>query len=85
MRRNIVAGGTGFYIKSLLYTGDTDNPGKDPDYKKQLRERAEKEGLAGLYDELSAADPVAAERIDRNNRARIIRALEYNHATGLKY
>lgn len=81
----IVAGGTGFYIKSLLYTGDTDNPGKDPDYKKQLRERAEKEGLAGLYDELSAADPVAAERIDRNNRARIIRALEYNHATGLKY
>lgn len=81
----IVAGGTGFYIKSLLYTGDTGNPGKDPDYKKMLRELAEREGLAVLYDELSAADPVAAERIDRNNRARIIRALEYNHATGLKY
>ncbi len=81
----IVAGGTGFYIRSLLYTGDTGNPGKDPEYKELLRERAEREGLAGLYDELSSVDPEASRRIDRNNRARIIRALEYNHATGLKY
>ena len=81
----IVTGGTGFYIRSLLYTGDTGNPGKDPEYKELLRERAEREGLAGLYDELSSVDPEASRRIDRNNRARIIRALEYNHATGLKY
>lgn len=81
----IVVGGTGFYIRSLLYTGETGDPGKDPDYKDLLRERSENEGLGKLYEELSAADPEAAERIDRNNRARIIRALEYNHATGLKY
>ena len=81
----IVVGGTGFYIRSLLYTGDTGNPGKDQEYRDQLRELADREGLAGLYDELSAVDPEASRRIDRNNRARIIRALEYNHATGLKY
>ena len=81
----IVVGGTGFYIRSLLYTGETGDPGKDPDYKIMLRERADKEGLAKLYEELSEVDPEASRRIDRNNRARIIRALEYNHATGLRY
>ena len=81
----IIVGGTGFYIRSLLYTGDTGNPGKDPDYKNMLRERAEREGLGKLYEELSAVDSEASGRIDRNNRARIIRALEYNHATGQKY
>ena len=81
----IVVGGTGFYIKSLLYTGETGDPGKDPDYKNLLRERAEIEGLSSLYEELSKVDPEASRRIDRNNRARIIRALEYNHATGLRY
>ena len=81
----VVVGGTGFYIKSLLYTGETGDPGKDPDYKDMLRERADREGIGRLYEELSAVDPEASERIDRNNRARIIRALEYNHATGMKY
>ena len=81
----IVVGGTGFYIRSLLYTGETGDPGKDPDYKILLRERADREGLAVLYEELSEVDPEASRRIDRNNRARIIRALEYNHATGRKY
>ena len=81
----IVVGGTGFYIRSLLYTGETGDPGKDPDYKFLLRERANREGLAMLYEELSEVDPEASRRIDRNNRARIIRALEYNHATGQKY
>ena len=81
----IVVGGTGFYIKSLLYTGEISDPGKDPDYKILLRERADKEGLAMLYEELSKVDPETSIRTDRNNRARIIRALEYNHATGLKY
>ena len=81
----IVVGGTGFYIRSLLYTGDTGDPGKDPDYKNLLRERVNREGLSRLYEELSEIDPEAARRMDRNNRARIIRALEYNHATGLRY
>ncbi len=84
-RLPIIVGGTGFYIKALLYTGDVSEPGKDPEYKQSLRDRADREGLGCLYEELKAKDPEASKRIDRNNRARIIRALEYNHATGLRY
>ena len=81
----IVVGGTGFYIRSMLYTADGTEPGKDPEYKRQLKSRAEKEGIAALYDELKMKDPDAADRIDRNNTYRIIRALEYNHSTGRRY
>ena len=81
----IIVGGTGFYIKSLLYTKDEGDPGKDPEFKQKLRERADKEGLSVLYEELGSVDEGACARINRNDRARIIRALEYNHATGSRY
>ena len=81
----IVVGGTGFYIKSLLYTKDEGDPGKDPEFKEQLRERADKEGLSVLYEELMKVDERQCARINRNDRSRIIRSLEYNHATGLRY
>ena len=84
-RLPIIVGGTGFYIKALLYTKDEGDPGKDPDYKKRLRERADREGLPVLYEELRSVDEVACARINRNDRSRIIRALEYNHATGSRY
>ena len=81
----IIVGGTGFYIKSLLYTKDEGDPGKDPEYKKKLRERADREGLPALYEELRSVDERSCARINKNDRSRIIRALEYNHATGLRY
>ena len=81
----IVVGGTGFYIKSLLYTKEELEPGKDPVYKEQLRKRANDGCLSELYDELNTVDPRSAERINRNDRFRIIRALEYNHSTGKRY
>lgn len=81
----IIVGGTGFYIRSLLYTGDAGDPGKDPEYKRELRERADRGELLALYDELCGSDPESGRRINRNDRARIIRALEYNHTTGLRY
>ncbi len=81
----IIVGGTGFYIKSLLYTKEEGDPGKDPEYKKKLRERADKEGLPTLYEELGSVDERSCARINRNDCSRIIRALEYNHVTGLRY
>ena len=81
----IIVGGTGFYIKALLYTKDEGDPGKDPDYKTRLRERADREGLPVLYEELRSVDEEACARINGNDRSRIIRALEYNHATGSRY
>ena len=81
----IIVGGTGFYIKSLLCTGAVGDPGKDSEFKEQLRARADNEGVSILRDELLGIDPVYAERITKNDRSRIIRALEYCHTTGVLY
>ena len=81
----IIVGGTGFYIKSLLYTKDVPDPGKDHEYREELRRIADEGGLGGLYDELRRIDQRSAEKINRNDRFRIIRALEYNRSTGKRY
>ena len=81
----IIVGGTGFYIKSLLYTVDTGDPGKDPEYKDLLKARAKEEGIDSLYEELKAVDEEYLSRITSNDRSRIVRALEYHHATGRRY
>ena len=81
----IIVGGTGFYIRSLLYTKNVPDPGKDHEYREELRRIADEGGLGGLYDELCKVDPKTSNRVNRNDRFRIIRALEYNHATGKRY
>ena len=81
----IIVGGTGFYIRSLLHTGDTGNPGKDAGFKSSLRERADRGELPSLYEELLEKDPEYCGRITKNDRSRVIRALEYIHSTGEKY
>jgi len=77
----IAAGGTALYIKALLY-GLFEGPGADEGIRDKLRNRVEVEGLENLYQELKAADPTAAERINRNDAKRIIRALEVYQLTG---
>jgi len=80
-KRPIIAvGGTALYIKALLY-GLFEGPGIDEQIRAELRARAETEG-AGLYRELAAIDPAAAERISPNDTRRIIRALEVYKITG---
>ncbi|NLW15516.1 MAG: tRNA (adenosine(37)-N6)-dimethylallyltransferase MiaA [Erysipelothrix sp.] len=64
----IVVGGTGLYIKALLY-----------DYRFSKEEQSEytrDENTEVLYKELESVDPSALETIHPNNRKRIIRALE---------
>ncbi len=81
-RKNIVAvGGTALYIKSLLY-GLFEGTGSDEQIRDELRARAEAEGLAELYRELTTIDPVAAGRINPNDARRIVRALEVYRITG---
>ncbi len=80
--KNIVAvGGTALYIKALLY-GLFEGPGSDEKIRDELRQRAEAEGLAELHRELSQVDSAAAERINPNDRRRIIRAIEVYRITG---
>jgi tRNA dimethylallyltransferase len=80
-KRVVAVGGTALYIKALLY-GLFDGPGADPSIRAELRQRAESEGLQGLYRELSQVDPEAAGRIHANDAKRIIRALEVSRITG---
>ena len=45
----IIVGGTGLYVDSLIYEIDYPNIEFDENYRKQLEEKAEKEGLEKLY------------------------------------
>ncbi len=68
----IVAGGTGFYVDSLVY--DFQIPEAPPN--RQLRKELEEMTTEQLMHRLSALDPQRAKNIDVNNRRRIIRAIE---------
>jgi len=77
----LAVGGTNLYLKALL-EGLFDGPPADEALREALRDRARREGLAGLHGELAAVDPAAAERIHPNDERRIIRGLEVFRATG---
>ena len=74
----IVVGGTGFYIDVL--TGSVVLPDVPPN--KTLRKRLEKKNLEELFKILKKKDLRRAKDIDRNNKIRIIRALEIIDSLG---
>jgi tRNA dimethylallyltransferase len=77
----IVVGGTGFYIKSLLY-GIFKSESIDPKIRSRLRKEAEQKGSGFMYDRLKQIDPAAAKRLHPNDSYRVIRALETVESTG---
>lgn len=78
----IVVGGTGLYIDSLIYEIEYVELETDLEYRKQLEERVEKEGLQELYKEAKSIDECAMEKISPNDRKRILRVLEIYKQTG---
>jgi len=77
----VVAGGTGLYIKALIY-GLFDSRPPEPDIRRNLEHLAEVKGADFLHQQLTVCDPQAAAGIHSNDRFRIIRALETYQATG---
>jgi tRNA dimethylallyltransferase len=73
----IVAGGSGLYIKALT-NGLAPLPERDP----KLREQLNAIGLDELRARLAELDPETVNKIDRNNRRRVVRALEICLLTG---
>ncbi|WP_457621390.1 tRNA (adenosine(37)-N6)-dimethylallyltransferase MiaA [Persephonella sp.] len=73
----VVVGGTWLYIQALLY-GLTDAP--EGDWK--IREKLYSRCINELYDELKRVDRIYAEKIHKNDRRRIIRALEVYYISG---
>ena len=77
----IVAGGTGLYIKALLY-GLAKQAPSDPAVRDHLRRKAALEGTAALHRRLSAVDPETAARVHPNDAVRVVRALEVHTVSG---
>lgn len=77
----IIVGGTGLYIKALLY-GIFDAPSRDESIRNELWEQVSINGNDSLYEELKRVDPYSASRLHKNDIKRIIRALEVYKLTG---
>lgn len=83
--RFLVVGGTGLYLKELLYPSPVDR-GPTPDaIKAQVQERIKSEGLPHLYAELLRLDPEAARSLHPNDVYRIAKRLENLLITGESY
>ena len=75
----IVAGGSGFYIDALLFSGTTAKVPADPAYRKAMEQKK----LSALQQELKQKDSDAYDRIDVQNPRRLIRALEVIRELGI--
>lgn len=73
----IICGGTGMYLDTLLRGTPC-----APDVPDGIRETLEVKSSEELWNELFAADPESALATHRNNRKRVIRALEIFLGTG---
>lgn len=77
----ILVGGTGLYFR-LLTKGLAAIPPIPADLRARWRQRLAEEGAPVLHAELAQRDPETAARLGREDRSRIVRALEVLEATG---
>jgi tRNA dimethylallyltransferase len=73
--RPIVVGGTGLYLRAAL-TDLALRPPPPEGLRERLTEQLEREGAPALHAVLQRRAPWAAEKIDPNDRQRVVRALE---------
>jgi len=78
----VAEGGSMMFVRGLL-SGVFEGPSADHAFRRELRQRAKREGTAGLHVELARVDPAAAARIHLNDLRRIERALEVYHLSGV--
>jgi tRNA dimethylallyltransferase len=81
-RNPFVVGGTGMYLKMLI-GGICQAPPRNDDIRNTLEIRIEEEGIDSLYERLRKIDPVSAKVVSRNDKKRIVRALEIFESTGI--
>jgi len=72
----LLVGGSGLYIWSILEGWRIPQVPPDLEFRYNLEEEVARVGKDELYQELMEVDPVAAQKIDRRNVRRTIRALE---------
>lgn len=79
----IIVGGTGMYIKSLLYPQSFGNSVKNDELREKYQKIALDQGPEALHILLKKVDPESAKEIHPNNVKRVIRALEIYDTTGV--
>ncbi len=80
----IVCGGSGLYIKALI-EGMDELPGVSDEIRAYVMDVYQREGLGKLQSWLKEKDPLFAQTVDIQNKARLMRALELIEATGKTY
>lgn len=80
----IIAGGTGFYIDSIIFDMNYGTYKRDENLRKKLENEAKTYGNNYIYEKLLKIDPVAAEKYHPNEVQRIIRAIETYKLSGKK-
>ena len=81
----LLVGGSGLYVWSILEGWGISKVPPDPEFRRSLEEKAADVGGNEIYQELVKVDPIAAQRIDRRNVRRVIRALEVYRGTGIPF
>ncbi|MFA5628974.1 MAG: tRNA (adenosine(37)-N6)-dimethylallyltransferase MiaA [Dehalococcoidales bacterium] len=75
----VLVGGSGQYVWAVLEGWSIPKVVPNIEYRQLLEKKAEEVGTQALYQQLQALDPKAAEKIDKFNTRRVIRALEIVH------
>ena len=79
-----MAGGSGLYINAVCNGIDL-LPDPDPEIRSNLKGIFKEAGIAALVEELTHLDPEYARTVDCSNPARLMRAIEICHITGMPY
>lgn len=80
----VAVGGSGLYIRALCEGMDT-LPEADSELRSELADTLLFGGVEALAEQLRELDPEYYKVVDRNNPARVMRALEVCLVTGMKY
>lgn len=78
----IIVGGTGLYIKSLIYPYTFASTPKNNDVRQKYKDLLEKNGQDYLYNLLKQKDSIASQKVHPNDTKRVIRALEIIELSG---
>ncbi|HEX7131649.1 MAG TPA: tRNA (adenosine(37)-N6)-dimethylallyltransferase MiaA [Iamia sp.] len=76
-RRAVLVGGTGLYLRAVI--DGLDIPGQHPDVRAELETEPD---TRALHRRLADLDPLAASRMEPDNRRRVVRALEVTVGSG---
>ena len=78
----IICGGTGYYIKSLLYNFSYGNCGANPQIREKYNNIAKQYGNDYLFNILKEIDYETSLKLSPNDVMRVVRALEIYETTG---